>query len=288
MKLLVTGSNGQLGSELRRILSDGSLGEVTFIDKEDLDLTDRGAVERYIAEGEFTHIVNCAAYTAVEKAEEEKKQCTDVNVDAVMNLARAAGDIDCKLLHISTDYVFDGSACRPYTEVDTPRPLSVYGTTKRRGETALLGLMPECTIIRTGWLYSEFGNNFVKTILKLGASGKHLEVVFDQIGTPTYAADLAAVIKSMLSSGHWTPGLFHYSNEGVASWYDLAVTALEIAGMPEAAAAVVPVLSADRPSAATRPLYGVLDKSKIKATFGIKIPHWQDALRRCIKSMNHG
>lgn len=286
MKLLITGCNGQLGRELRRELERRAPGISTYVDKDELDLTDRKAVETFLMAGDFSHVINCAAYTAVDRAEEEKMQCSAANVDAVSNIGRLADELGFKVMHFSTDYVFDGNACRPYRESDKPEPLSVYGVTKRKGETALLGLAPESMIIRTGWLYAPDGHNFVRTILAKGRQGAPLRVVTDQTGTPTYAADLAAAVAEIVLSGHWSAGIFNYSNEGVASWYDFAVAILENAGMHEAAAAVVPVLTSDYPTPATRPLYAVLDKSKIKATYGMRIPHWQDALRRCLSRID--
>ncbi len=282
MKILVTGSNGQLGRELQGQLDSRAPGSAVYIDIDTLDLTDRSAVETYMRSGDFSHVINCAAYTAVDKAEEDKMQCSVANVDAVSNLARLADELGFKIIHISTDYVFDGNSCRPYREIDKPEPLSVYGVTKRKGETALIGLAPDSMIIRTGWLYSPHGHNFVKTMLELGRRNSQLRVVADQIGTPTYAADLAKAITDILLSGHWTPGIFHYSNEGVASWYDVAVATLEYCGMEDRAAEIVPIPSSDYPQAATRPLFAVLDKSKIKATYGIRIPHWQASLRHCL------
>lgn len=282
MKILVTGSNGQLGRELQGQLDSRAPGSAVYIDIDTLDLTDRSAVETYMRSGDFSHVINCAAYTAVDKAEEDKMQCSVANVDAVSNLARLADELGFKIIHISTDYVFDGNSCRPYREIDKPEPLSVYGVTKRKGETALIGLAPDSMIIRTGWLYSPHGHNFVKTMLELGRRNNQLRVVADQIGTPTYAADLAKAITDILLSGHWTPGIFHYSNEGVASWYDVAVATLEYCGMEDRAAEIVPIPSSDYPQAATRPLFAVLDKSKIKATYGIRIPHWQASLRHCL------
>ena len=286
MKILVTGSNGQLGRELHRELDNRAPGCAVFIDIDNLDLTDRQAVETFLRAGDFSHVINCAAYTAVDRAEEEKMQCSAANVDAVSNIARLADESGSKIIHISTDYVFDGNSCRPYREIDKPEPLSVYGVTKRKGETALIGLAPDSMIIRTGWLYSPHGHNFVKTMLELGRKGAPLRIVADQIGTPTYAADLAKAITDIVLSGHWTPGIFHYSNEGVASWYDFAVATLEYAGMPDQAAAITPIPSSDYPQAATRPHFSVLDKSKIKATYGIRIPHWHASLRRCLDRLN--
>lgn len=274
-KILITGSNGQLGRELSRILGDAALCTT----HEELDLADGDAVERFLRRHNFEYIVNCAAYTAVDRAEEEKLECGRANVDAVENLAKFADELGYRILHISTDYVFDGNSCRPYTEGDKPAPLSVYGSTKRRGETALLGLAPESMIIRTGWLYSAHGHNFVKTILERGKSKQGLKVVCDQIGTPTYAADLAAFIADKVLHGFWKPGIFHYSNEGVASWYDFAVAILEEAGI---GTAVKPIPTSEYPTTAVRPQYAVLDKSRIKATYNIEIPHWRASLRRCL------
>lgn len=282
LKILVTGANGQLGRELLDVFGRVAPSIATGVTHDDLDITDSDAVERFLANGEYTHVVNCAAYTAVDRAEEEKHLCNNVNNDGVANIARNADTLNLRIIHISTDYVFDGKACRPYSESAKPEPLSVYGTTKRKGETALLGLAPSSIIIRTGWLYSPHGRNFVKTMLAKGEKGEHLAVVDDQTGTPTYAADLAEAIATIILSGKWMPGIYNYSNEGTASWYDFAVATLEAAGLHEAAADVTPVHTADYPTAATRPAYAVLDKTKIKDTFGLKIPHWQDGLRRCI------
>ena len=286
MKILVTGCNGQLGTELMHTLESRVPGCVTGTSHQELDITDSKAVEQFLRTGGFTHVINCAAYTAVDKAEEEKLECAKVNVDAVMNIAKYAEELDFRLLHISTDYVFDGRSCRPYNESDKPAPLSVYGTTKRKGETAMLGFAPDGIIIRTGWLYSPYGSNFVKTILRLAGDGQKINVVSDQIGTPTYSADLAETIADIVCGGHWQAGIYNYSNEGVASWYDFAVAILECSGMQNAALNVLPITTEDYPTAATRPFYSVLDKRKIKATFGIAIPHWLDALRRCMSKLN--
>ena len=282
MKVLITGSNGQLGRELSAALEAYPRIEVVAVDIDTLDITDQKAVETFLRAGCFTHVVNCAAYTAVDRAEEYKAECSAVNTTGIENLARLSDELDYRIIHISTDYVFDGTSCRPYSESDKPNPLNVYGSTKRRGETALLGLAPGSVIVRTGWLYSPHGHNFVKTILGRGKQGKRLEVVSDQIGTPTYAADLAEAIVTILNTPSWTPGIFNYANEGVASWYDFAVAILEAAGLNEQADAIVPVPSNDYPTPATRPAFTVLSKNKIKAAFGVRVPHWQSSLRRCI------
>lgn len=284
MKILVTGANGQLGRELRDVLEAKAPGITTYVDIDELDITDRKAVDAFLRGADFTHIVNCAAYTAVDRAEEEMLQCAAVNVDGVTNLAGAAADLNIKLLHISTDYVFDGKAYRPYTESDKVSPLSHYGATKRRGETALLGLAPEAVIVRTGWLYSPHGKNFVKTILRLSGERPSLRVVSDQVGTPTYAADLAEAIATILFARKWHSGIVNFSNEGVCSWYDFAVAIQRIAGIKDCP--VEPIASADYPTAAARPYYSVLDKTRFRVTYQTSIPHWAEALERCMARIN--
>jgi len=279
MKILVTGAAGQLGNELRPILEREFPGCSVFTDIQDLDLTDAKAVEAFIINNEITHIVNCAAYTAVDRAEEEKRLCAAINTDAVKNLAMAADANGAKIIHISTDYVFDGTNHRPYRESDKVNPISQYGTTKRKGETALLALSPEAIIIRTAWLYSEFGNNFVKTMLRLADAQKEIRVVADQIGTPTYARDLALAIAKVLHSHQWVPGIYHFTDEGAASWYDFAKAIFRIAGKK---VKVVPIPTEDYPTPANRPSYSILDRSRIKATYGIEIPHWEESLADCI------
>lgn len=280
MKILVTGANGQLGRELRDVLEAHRPGITTYVDRDELDITDREATEAFLRAGDFSHIVNCAAYTAVDRAEEEKLECASVNIDGVTNLARPADDLGIKIIHISTDYVFDGRAYRPYTEGDKVNPLSLYGTTKRKGETSLLGLAPDSVIIRTGWLYSPHGRNFVKTILDKSRTEPSLRVVCDQIGTPTYAADLAEAIARIIFARQWKPGIINFSNEGVCSWYDFAVAIQRIAGITRCP--VVPISTDDYPTPAERPFYSVLDKSRFRATYSTPIPHWEESLVRCI------
>lgn len=285
MKILVTGAKGQLGTELRNILEEQLPGITDYTDVDTLDLRNAQEVARYVERGDFTHIVNCAAYTAVDRAEEEKAECSALNVDAVRNLAMAADSFGVKLLHISTDYVFDGRACRPYRESDKVNPVSQYGTTKRKGETQLLAIAPDSVIIRSAWLYSPYGHNFVKTMLSLAdkLSGREpLRVVCDQIGTPTYSLDLAKAIVTVLKARQWVPGIFHFTDEGAASWYDFACAIMRIAGKQ---CKVKPILTEDYPTAATRPCYSVLDRSRIKATYGIEIPHWEESLQHCLSRM---
>lgn len=283
MKILVTGSNGQLGRELRDVLEETTPGITDYTDITELDLTDAKAVADYVRRGDYSHIINCAAFTDVERAETDQRECYCGNVDAVQHLATAAAENSIRMLHISTDYVFDGSSCRPYREADKVNPISVYGTTKRKGEMVLLSLCPDSIVVRTGWLYSPFGRNFVKTMLRLGTTSKSLRVVCDQIGTPTYAHDLAIAIRTIVFSPQWVPGIYHFSDEGACSWYDFAETIFHECGITECS--VTPVSTADYPTAATRPPFAVLDKNLIKRTYNIHIPHWAESLRHCLKRM---
>lgn len=283
MKILVTGANGQLGKEMKNILEKECPGMTLYTDIQELDLLDAQAVGLFVSKNEITHIVNCAAYTAVDRAEEDKALCAAVNIDAVKNLANAADAVGAKIIHISTDYVFDGTAHRPYKESDKVNPMSQYGTTKRTGETALIALAPDSIIIRTSWLYSPYGNNFVKTMIKLGKNREQLKVVCDQVGTPTYARDLAKAIYAILISHQWVEGIYHFSNEGACSWYDFTKSIHRIANITTCK--VMPVPTEDYPTAATRPAYSILNKSKIKATYGIEIPYWEDSLQECINRL---
>lgn len=284
MKILITGAKGQLGHELAEILPERlPQAELVFTDADTLDITDSNAVSAFICDGDYTHVINCAAYTAVDRAEEEKSRCTSVNTDAVSNLAKATSETSARLLHISTDYVFDGNACVPYRESDQPSPRSHYGVTKRKSETALMGLAPDSIIIRTGWLYSSYGKNFVKTMLRLARDKERVNVVSDQIGTPTYAHDLADAIAKILAAPQWLPGIYNFSNEGVASWYDFAQAVFDITGSKCVA---TPISTDQYPTTAERPHYSVLDKSKIKATYGIEIRHWRHALSSCLKRLD--
>lgn len=282
MKILVTGANGQLGTELKKILEATMPSVAIYTDVDELDLTNAKAVESFVVNNDISHIVNCAAYTAVDRAEEEKSLCAQINIDAVKNLALAADANGAKVIHISTDYVFDGTNHRPYRESDKVNPISQYGTTKRKGETVLLALAPEAIIIRTAWLYSAHGNNFVKTMLRLAEKNDEIKVVCDQIGTPTYARDLAAAIVTVLRSHQWIPGIYHFTDEGAASWYDFAKAIFRLAGKQ---VKVKPILTEDYPTPASRPAYSILDRSLIKATYGVTIPHWEEALADCMAEL---
>ena len=282
MKILVTGANGQLGTELKKILEATMPSVAIYTDVDELDLTNAKAVESFVVNNDISHIVNCAAYTAVDRAEEEKSLCAQINIDAVKNLALAADANGAKVIHISTDHVCDGTNHRPYRESDKVNPISQYGTTKRKGETVLLALSPEAIIIRTAWLYSAHGNNFVKTMLRLAEKNDEIKVVCDQIGTPTYARDLAAAIVTVLRSHQWIPGIYHFTDEGAASWYDFAKAIFRLAGKQ---VKVKPILTEDYPTPASRPAYSILDRSLIKATYGVTIPHWEEALADCMAEL---
>lgn len=285
MRILITGAAGQLGNELHNVLEQNKPGITLYTDIHDLDLTDAAAVRKYIVDNEISHIVNCAAFTAVDKAEQEQAICAKVNTDAVKNIAEVAADYGVKVIQISTDYVFDGTAHMPYRESDKVNPISTYGTTKRKGEMVLLSMSPDAVIIRTAWLYSPYGNNFVKTMLRLGAERSELGVVCDQIGTPTYARDLAEAIYAILTARQWVPGIYHFSDEGACSWYDFTKAIHRIAGIT--GCNVKPIMTDDYPTAAARPPYSVLDKTRIKKTYGITIPHWEESLQNCIKQIQN-
>ncbi|MDR0962280.1 MAG: dTDP-4-dehydrorhamnose reductase [Mediterranea sp.] len=278
MRILITGANGQLGNEMRVVAAANMQHTCLFTDIHELDVCDEAAVARYVSNEQIDVIVNCAAYTAVDKAEDDEALCRRLNADAPTYLAAAAEACGAALIQVSTDYVFDGTSYRPYTENDAPNPRSVYGTTKFEGEEAVQRLCSRCAVVRTSWLYSSFGNNFVKTMLRLGRERDALGVVFDQIGTPTYAGDLAVALFAMIEQGV-TPGIYHFSNEGVCSWYDFAHTIHRMAGVT---CRLTPLHTADYPTRAHRPHYSVLDKTKIKHTFGITIPHWEDSLKHCM------
>lgn len=282
MKLLVTGANGQLGLSLKRILDDDKEIEAVFTDVADLDITDYEAVDAFMTSGKFDVVVNCAAYTAVDRAESDDLLAARINTEAVGNIARAASRLGARVVHISTDYVFSGENSRPYVENDVPDPRSIYGRTKLEGEGILTSICPDAVIIRTAWLYSEFGNNFAKTMLRIAAEGKPIRVVADQVGTPTYAGDLAEAIHSILHAPQWLPGIYHFTDEGVASWYDFAMAIFRLAGVD---ADVTPVTTREYPTPARRPQYSVLSKVKIKKTFNSRIPYWQNSLAKCLKSM---
>ena len=282
--ILITGAKGQLGSEIQKICTRYPGFHFIPTDVEELDLTDKATVTNFINAHTVDYIINCAAYTAVDKAEDEVELCYKINRDAVNNLAEAAAG-KAKIIHVSTDYVFDGQAAVPYRETDPTRPQSVYGKSKLAGEEALLRACPESMIIRTAWLYSVYGNNFVKTMLRLGKERPALKVVSDQQGTPTYAADLAQVLLFLIvhaeKTGDFPAGIYHYSNAGTTNWFDFTKKILQLAGITTCT--VHPLTTEQYPVKAARPRYSVLDKTKIRETFGITVPEWEESLQRCIR-----
>lgn len=288
MKILVTGSYGQLGNSIRREFEKNPDIEAVYTDYDTLDITDRNAVRNFLEANKFDYVINCAAYTAVVKAETDDLKASALNTRAVGNLGEAANRTGTKVIHISTDYVFSGEGFRPYEENDEPFPQGIYGRTKLEGEGLLSSFCQQAMIIRTAWLYSEFGNNFVKTMLRLAESKNEINVVTDQIGTPTYASDLAAAIHKIITQSNWESGIYHFTNEGVASWYDFSKAIFEDAGIDMK---VNPIPTKEYPTPAKRPYYSVLSKNKIKRIYGLEIPYWRDSLRKCIsnlKTQNNG
>ena len=292
MNILITGCNGQLGNEIQSL--QGNFPNHRFFNTDiqnvcssvrnysQLDITDSVAVSAFVEEHNIEGIVNCAAFTAVDKAEEEETLCRLLNAEAPAILAKAMGERNGWIIHVSTDYVFDGTSHMPYTEDVATSPQSVYGKTKLDGERAVLELCKEAVVIRTAWLYSEYGKNFVKTMKTLGETRDSLSVVFDQIGTPTYALDLANTIITIVEKGI-KPGIYHFSNEGVTSWYDFTKAIHRIAGITSCH--VTPIHTNEYPTSACRPAYSVLDKTKIKNVYGIQIPHWEESLEKCMANM---
>lgn len=284
--ILITGAKGQLGSEISEISVQHPDFRFHFHDADTLDITDYPVLKEFILSNRIQYIVNCAAYTAVDKAETEIEKAEKINAEAVGNIIRCAEQNQAFVIHVSTDYVFDGNSNKPYKESDRVNPLSVYGKTKEAGEQ-MVKQYRKGMIIRTGWLYSSYGNNIVKTVLKLAKDRKVLNFVFDQTGTPTYAADLAHAILTVLhqseerESGFKT-GIYHYSNEGVCSWYDFVKTIIQLEGLD---CSVNPIETFQYPTPAIRPVYSVLNKNKIKNTFALDIPYWRDSLEICLKKL---
>jgi dTDP-4-dehydrorhamnose reductase len=280
-KVLVTGASGQLGSEIRLLSAQYADREFVFTDYQELDITDMQAVITYVMENKFYALINCAAYTAVDKAESDRDKAYLINEAGAGYLAEAAAQSGAKFVHISTDFIFDGSHSTPIEEDDTAAPLSVYGASKLAGEIAVMNANSDSIIFRTSWVYSSFGGNFVKTMLRLCTEREKLSVIFDQTGTPTYARDLAQAILDTLDTARDKniSGVYHYSNEGVASWYDFAIAIRDIAGLKTK---IIPIETSEYPTPAIRPKYSVLNKKKVKDTFGIEIPYWRDSLVACM------
>ncbi len=288
-KILVTGSNGQVGSELQKLVTNYPSFNFTFVDVADLDITDDAAVQTFFRENAFDYCINCAAFTAVDKAEEAQKIAFQVNVEGPKNLAQAALLHQCQLIQLSTDYVYHNQQNTPFKESDPTSPKSVYASTKLEGDEITQKILPTAMILRTSWVYSTFGHNFVKTMIRLGKERDNLTVVFDQIGTPTYAYDLAKAILTIIDKvqtgsvpSTQLSGIFHYSNEGVTSWYDFATAIFKLENI---SCKVSPIESKDYPTPAARPPFSLLNKGKIKATFGIEIPHWETSLKACLNAL---
>ena len=284
MNILVTGCNGQLGNEMQLLEKENPQHTYFNTDVAELDITNQEAIEQFVAEHEIDGIVNCAAYTAVDKAEDNEEFCSILNSIAPAYLAAAIEKRGGWMIQISTDYVFDGTKHTPYVEDDDTCPNSVYGKTKLVGELNVQKFCRQSMIIRTAWLYSTFGNNFVKTMIRLGQEKPELGVIFDQIGTPTYARDLAVAIFAAINK-EVVPGVYHFSNEGVISWYDFTKAIHRIAGIKDCK--VRPLHTAEYPTPANRPHYSVLDKTKIKKTFDIEVPYWEESLCECIETLRN-
>lgn len=288
--ILITGANGQLGHEMRHALADDKRFNAIYTDVAGddvtlLDITDEDEVERMVGDHGIRLIVNCAAYTAVDAAEDNEAAAARLNADAVGILARVAKRHDARMVHVSTDYVFDGQACTPYAEDHPTNPQSAYGRTKLAGERLLLDTLGDGAIIlRTAWLYSPYGKNFVKTMVSLGQTKPALKVVFDQVGSPTCARDLARAIVTVITASEWHPGIYHYSNEGVISWYDFTLAIHRLAGITTCD--VQPCHSDEFPAKAHRPAYSVLDKTRFKITFGTRVPYWLDSLEETLHQLS--
>lgn len=258
-------------------------GISTYVTQDDIDLANKEAAYQFMAKGQFTHVVNCEEYADIDRAEEESGICTNINTNIPHNLAINADDLGYRIIQLSTDQVFDGVSNRPYLESDKVNPISQYGATKRKAETALIALAPECIILRTGWHFSEYGRNFVANMIEKAKKEREIDVVSDQIGAPTYSCDLANAIIAILTSPQWVPGVFNFSNEGVASRYDFAKAIFRI--VDPQGCRINPIPATDFPTLAPRPYYSVLNISRIKATYNITIPHWEESLRQCISQM---
>ncbi|SNR68039.1 dTDP-4-dehydrorhamnose reductase [Hymenobacter mucosus] len=279
---LVFGASGQLGQCLKHVVAERNTAELVFLPEEQANILDMGMLQAAFAQYKPAYCINCAAYTAVDKAEDDIDIARKVNRDGAENLAKLCGEYGTTLIHISTDFVFAGTGNQPLVETDEAAPISVYGLTKLEGEQAIPAHTNQYFILRTSWLYSEYANNFVKTMLKLGREREELRIIWDQVGTPTYAIDLAGCIISIIESQSQQYGIYHYSNEGVTSWYDFAHAIFELGNV---AVRTVPIRTAEYPTKATRPAYSVMDKTKAKTQLGVAIPHWRDSLKVCISRL---
>ena len=283
MTILVTGANGQLGSELRELAPSYAQHEFLFYTRNELDIADKYAVTEVFAKNSIDACINCAAYTAVDKAESEKEAAFAINADGTANLAEAAFKNNAKFIHISTDYVFKGDAATPYSTDHPTNPQNIYGASKLKGEEEAFRLNNDAIVIRTSWVYSFYGNNFVKTMLRLMQSRKELNVVADQKGCPTYAADLAKAILQIIDGDKWKAGIYHYSNQGITTWFEFAIAINEHCNL---GCTVSPINTDQYPTPASRPKYSVMDTSSISSTFGIDIRDWKDALHECLQKLD--
>ncbi|WP_345948358.1 dTDP-4-dehydrorhamnose reductase [Mucilaginibacter sp. PAMB04274] len=282
-KILVFGASGQLGHCIKKVADEQQITEIVFPGEDEANILNEAGLDELFNKYQPQYAINCAAYTAVDKAESDVDTARKVNKDGAANLAKLCKKYAATLVHVSTDFVFDGSSPDPLTEEDAANPVSVYGLTKLEGEQAIAEVLPAHYTLRTSWLYSEYGNNFVKTMLRLGAEKDQLSIIADQVGTPTYAIDLAGCILQIISNDNKQYGIYHYSNEGVTSWYDFAMAIFDISGTD---VKVSPIRTAQYPTPATRPTYSVMDKAKVKSTFNIEIPYWRHSLEECIKRLN--
>ncbi len=282
MKIVVLGASGQLGSCLKKVSAERNLANISFPSEEEGNILDADLLNKLFLKEKPSFVINCAAYTAVDKAEDDQEICRKVNRDGATCIAIACAQHNAALIHISTDFVFKGNVPHLLTETDRTEPENIYGLTKLEGEASIATILPKHFTLRTSWLYSEYGNNFVKTMLRLGKERGQVGVIVDQVGSPTYAIDLAAAILDIIESNSEAYGIYHYSNEGVTSWYDFAKAIFEIS---ETSAVTNPVKTSEYITKAVRPAYSVMDKTKIKNTFGIKIPYWRDSLAVCIEKL---
>jgi dTDP-4-dehydrorhamnose reductase len=287
LKILITGANGQLGNEFRSLAAKYPLDSFIFLTRHELPIDNSDTVRQMLQQHRPNWVVNCAAYTAVDKAETEKEQAMAINAEGAGTLAAVCAELGAKFIHISTDYVFDGSSASPYREDAATAPINTYGHTKLRGEQLVLENNPDAIIIRTSWVYSYFGNNFVKTMMRLMKERESINVVSDQVGSPTYAADLANAIMRIIHSNKngSAKGIFHYSNEGQISWYEFATAIKELIGSN---CSVNPIPSSQYPTPAKRPQYSLLDKSRIRTVFNVEIPDWKQSLKICIGKLVNG
>jgi dTDP-4-dehydrorhamnose reductase len=279
LKILVLGASGQLGQCLKKVAAERNIDNISFPDESKGNILDMELLKTLFEEEQPTHVINCAAYTAVDKAEDDVELCRKINKDGALNIARICKDYKATLIHVSTDFVFEGNGHDLLKEDDLAEPVNIYGVTKLEGEQDVISVLPEHFILRTSWLYSEYGNNFVKAMLKFGAERDELNIIADQVGTPTYGIDLAGAILDIIASGNKAYGVYHYSNEGVTSWYDFAMGIFDISGTE---VKVNPIPTSQYPTRAVRPKFSVMDKSKIKNVFGIAVPYWRDSLKVCV------